>query len=230
VRAAELQVASAGRGGSAYLTAQSQLRQARSSRDTAASRLGYATIAAPRDGVLISRNVEQGAVVQAGKALLVLAPAGEAQIVLQIDERNLGKLVLGQKAIASADAYPNQRFDAVLSYINPGIDLSRAAVEVKLTIPAPPAYLRQDMTVSTDIEIARRTDALVLSVRAVRDALTESPWVLALRDGRARRVAVRIGLQGSTRFEITEGLAEGEVVIPATANAAPGDRARPMPP
>jgi len=46
--------------------------------------------------------------------------------VLQIDERNLGKISLGQKALASADAYPDQRFAAVVSYINPGIDITRA--------------------------------------------------------------------------------------------------------
>ena len=75
--------------------------------------------------------------------------------MLQIDERNLGKLALGQKALASADAYPDQRFAAVVSYINPGVDITRASVEVKLTVADPPDYLRQDMTVSVDIEVAR---------------------------------------------------------------------------
>jgi HlyD family secretion protein len=82
--------------------------------------------------VLITRNVERGAVVVPGNALLVLAPTGKMQLELQIDERNLGKLSLGQKALASADAYPEQRFEAVVSYVNPGVDISRASVEVKL--------------------------------------------------------------------------------------------------
>ncbi len=58
--------------------------------------------------------------VQPGKVLMVLSPSGETQLVLQIDERNLAKLKLGQKALASADAYPAQRFAAELVYINPG--------------------------------------------------------------------------------------------------------------
>ena len=165
--------------------AQTLLNQAHANLETAESRLGYATISAPRDGVLITRNVERGAVVQPGKALLVLAPAGEMQLVLQIDERNLGKISLGQKALASADAYPDQRFAAVVSYINPGIDISRASVEVKLTVADPPDYLRQDMTVSVDIEVAARDNTLVLPTRSVHDVLSGQPWVLGIKDGRA---------------------------------------------
>jgi HlyD family secretion protein len=69
-RAAEFQVYTASPGGSDYVMAQTQLSQARANLDTAESRLGYATIASPRDGVLITRSVERGTVVQAGKALL----------------------------------------------------------------------------------------------------------------------------------------------------------------
>ena len=106
--------------------------------------------------MLIARNVERGTVVQPGKALLVLAPAGDTQLVLQIDENNLGLVALGQKALASADAFPDKTFAAEVTYINPGIDITRASVEVKLTVAEPPDYLRQDMTVSVDIEVARR--------------------------------------------------------------------------
>ena len=60
-------------------------------------------IAAPVDGILIGRSAEPGDVAQPGKELMVLAPAGETQIVVQIDEKNLSQLRLGQKALASAD-------------------------------------------------------------------------------------------------------------------------------
>ena len=228
VRTAELQVFTASPGGSDYVMAQSLLNQARANLDTVSSRLGYATIAAPRDGVLISRNVERGSVVQPGKALLVLAPAGDTQLVLQLDERNLGKVKLGQKALASADAYPDQRFPAVVAYINPGVDISRASVEVKLNVIDPPAYLRQDMTVSVDIEIARREGALALNARSVRDALNSQPWVLGVRQGRAVRTPVKIGLRGGARFEILEGLAEGDIALPATSGIVAGQRVRPI--
>lgn len=227
-RAAEFQVYTASPGGSDYVMAQTQANQARANLDTAESRLGYATIAAPRDGILITRSVERGAVVQPGKTLLVLAPAGDLQLVLQIDERNLGKIALGQKALASADAYPDRRFAATVTYINPGVDISRASVEVKLTVADPPDYLRQDMTVSVDIEVAAKDDALVLPLRSVHDVLSGQPWVLQVRDGRAGKQPVKLGLRGNAHIEITEGLSAGDLAIPQSSGVLTGQRLRPI--
>ena len=228
VRSAELAVFTASPGGSDYTTGQTQRNQAKANLDSAVSRLSYATIVAPRDGVLIARNVEQGAVVQPGTTLMVLAPDGETQLLLAIDERNLGKLAIAQKAVVSADAYADKRFSAVLSYINPSIDIARASVEVKLTVANPPGYLRQDMTVSVDIEVARGENALVLPGRSVHDALSDKPWVMVVRKGRAVRQSVRLGLQGATQTQILEGIADGEPVLPAVSPVLAGDRVRPV--
>ncbi len=228
VNAAQFQVFTASPGGSDQVVAQTQLDQANATLEAARSRLAYATITAPRDGVLISRSVERGTIVQPGRTLLVLAPAGDTQLVVDVDERNLGVIALGQPALASADAYPSQRFAAKVTYINPGVDITRATVQVKLTVPDPPAYLRQDMTVSVDIETARRSGVLVLPRRAVRDLQSGQPWVLAIRDGRAYHQAVKVGLAGNMRLEITEGLKAGDLAIPEGAGIAAGQRVRPV--
>src|SRR4029079_10268914 len=118
--------------GSDYALAEAAFVQAQASAQAARARAGYATIAAPADGTLIARAVEVGDVVQPGKVLMTLSPAGRAQLVVDIDEKNLRLLAIGQKALASADAYPQQRFAAELVYINPGVNAQTGAVEVKL--------------------------------------------------------------------------------------------------
>jgi HlyD family secretion protein len=161
---------------------------------------------------------------------MVLSPAGETQIVLQIDERNLSRLRLGQNALASADAYPNERFAAEVVYINPGVDAQRGTVEVKLTVRKPPAYMRQDMTVSADIEVERRAGALSLPADTVHDLTGPAPWVLAVRHGAVHRQPVKLGLRGEGAVEVTEGLAEGELVVPtAAAKIKAGQRVRAAP-
>jgi HlyD family secretion protein len=165
-----------------------------------------------------------------GTTLLVHAPAGRIQLELQIDERDLGKLKLGQKAFASADAYPERKFPAVVSYINPGVDITRASVEVKLDVVDPPDYLRQDMTVSVDIEDARSDHALILPARDVNEAMTASPWVLSVRNGRVYKQPVTLGLRGQAEVEIANGLDEGAWALPAGSGLAVGQRARPFTP
>ncbi len=150
---------------------------------------------------------------------MLLAPAGETQVVVNIDEKHLGKLAVGQRALVSADAFPGETFAAELFYVNPGIDAVRGAVEVKLRVPTPPAYLRQDMTVSVDIEVGRRSDVLVVSSEALHEAGTGHPWVLMVRGGRARRQPVTVGMRGDTSVEIVAGVSPGDLLIPVTNGA-----------
>ncbi|HYL23086.1 MAG TPA: efflux RND transporter periplasmic adaptor subunit [Burkholderiales bacterium] len=215
VDAAHKQVETARPAGSDTALAVAALAQAHANLDAAKARLAYTTITAPLAGTLIARDVERGDVVQPGKALMVLSPSGATQLVLQIDERNLSRLRLGQHALASADAYPAQRFDAVVAYINPGVDAQRGTVEVKLDVREAPEYLRDDMTVSVDIETERHRDALVLPSSAVRDVAGPSPSVFVVRAGRAVRQAVKLGLRGEGAVEVLEGLREGDVVVAA---------------
>ena len=103
-------------------------------------------------------------------------------------------------------------------------------VEVKLTVPEPPAYLRQDMTVSVDIEVGRRNDTVILPLRDVYDALTGSPWAMIVRDGRAHKQPVRLGLRANAYVEILDGVAAGDLAIPVTAGVRTGQRIRPVMP
>ena len=230
MNAAQFAVYTSSPGGSDYVMAETQVTQAQANLDTSRARLAYATVVSPRAGVLISRNVERGYVVQPGSPLLVLAPDGKTQIELQIDERNLGKLALGQQAFVSADAYPEKRFPAVLSYINPSVDINRASVEVKLDVKDPPSYLRQDMTVSVDIEVARKDDALIVPARSIHDERSGAPWALGVRDGRAYKQQLKIGLRGATQVEVLEGLAEGAWALPTGSGVVSGQRVRPFSP
>ena len=183
-------------------------------------------LTAPAAGVILRRSVEPGDVVPAGRSLLVLLRDGPVELTATPDERNLADLRLGQRARASAEAFPDRRFDAELSYLAPAVDAQRGTVEVRLRVPSPPPYLRPAMTVSVEVEVGRREAALTLPAEAVRDAATASPWVLVPSAGRAARREVRVGLRGEQVVEVTGGLREGDAVIPASAAVTAGQRVR----
>jgi HlyD family secretion protein len=226
---AQKQWDSTGASGSDYAMAQTAVAQAQASAQAAHARAAYATIRAPAAGLLIGRSVEAGDVVQPGKVLMTLSPQGDAQLVLSIDEKNLRLIALGQQALASADAYPQQKFPAEVAYINPGVNPQTGAVEVKLNVVRAPATLRQDMTVSVDIELARRDQALLLPLAVVHDIEGAAPWVLQSAQGIAVKVPVRIGLRSGGWVEVLQGLGEGAAVIAAPPGVAPGARVHPSP-
>lgn len=193
---------------------------------TAKAQLAKSEIRALTAGIVLRRMVEPGDVVSAGRALLEIARDGAIELVAQVDERNLGALALGQRALASADAFANQRFDAQVQFIAPGVDAQTGTVEVRLRVVAPPDYLRQDMTVSVDVEVGRRERTLSIPADALRDPEGDRAVVHVAREGRVVAVPVQVGLRGLGQVEITAGLSAADAVLPGSAQAAPGARVR----
>jgi HlyD family secretion protein len=201
-----------------------QLAQSRAARAAAEAKLDQTRILAPANGIVLDRSVEPGDIVQPAKRLMTIALDGATRLTALIDEKNLGVLSIGQKALAAADAFPGQRFEAVLEYLAPGIDAQRGTVEAKFAVAKPPAFLRSDMTVSIDVAVAQQANALVVPTGAVHDAASNSPWVLVLRDGHAVRQDVKLGARSATEAEIREGLEPSSVVV--MSNVPPDTRVR----
>jgi HlyD family secretion protein len=206
--------------------AASRVAQAEAAVEVATARLARLQITSPVDAVVLARNVEPGSMAQPGRTLLALAAQGNTRIDAAVDEKHLRLLSIGMAAQAVADAFPGQRFEATLGFIAPAVDPQRGTVDVRLDVLKPPAFLKPDMTVSVELLAGSKKDALVLPSGAVRDADRDAPWVLALQDGRAVRVPVRLGLRGIGAVEILEGLNAGDEAIPQTEKALPGDRVR----
>ncbi|WP_421851779.1 efflux RND transporter periplasmic adaptor subunit [Marinomonas sp.] len=229
VSSLQLQMISLQANGSQFALAEASVAQAQAGLEFAQAKLAYTILKAPMAGVLITRNVELGDVVQPGKILMQLSPSGETEMVVQIEEKNLHLLRLNQSALASADAYPEQLFSAQLVYINPGIDADRGSVEVKLRVAEAPDYLRQDMTVSVDIEVANRRDAVLVPSDALHDVNSAAPWVLKLDGNQVHRQAVTLGLRSDGMSEVLTGLNAGDQVVPIGSVAiSNGDRIRPL--
>ncbi|MGK2857930.1 MAG: efflux RND transporter periplasmic adaptor subunit [Thermoanaerobaculia bacterium] len=198
-------------GGDEVRLAKAALDEARAAVDSATARLEKATVRAPADGVVLVRLVAPGAAVQAGEPLFELAFQQPTLLLAQPDEKALPQVRVGQKAKASADAYPREAFDAEVEYVSPSVDLQRGTFDVKLAVPSPPAYLKTDMTLSVEIIVGEKKGALVIPVSAVRDIATE-PWVVTIHTHKARRTPVGLGLRGEEFVEIEKGLEEGDIV------------------
>lgn len=190
-------------------------------------RLAQTRVVASQAGVILGRQVDPGDIVRTGDTLLELAADGETEIVIEPDERNLAWLRAGQTGKASADAYPDQIFNAQITYIAPAVDRQRGSIEVRLRVPDPPATLRPDMTVSVDLTVASKRNALTVPTNAIRDAATAAPWVLVVDGGVAVRRDVVLGIAGEGQSEIASGVSEGAIVVLSTERPLePGQRVR----
>jgi HlyD family secretion protein len=153
--------------------------------------------------------------------------SGPTQLIAQADERFLEQLQVGQRAVVVADAFPGQRFAAQVQSIAPLVDAQRGAVLVKFSLPPPaPAFLREDMTLSLDVETARRDAAWAVPISALRSDPSATPttvWIA--RDGHVEQRVVRLGLRTLDAAEVLEGLTAGDTVL-LGPSPTPGRRVR----
>ena len=191
------------------------------------AQLNKAQVRSKVSGTILTRNVEVGDLVQPGQSLFTIALDGKTEIRVPLDERNLSRLALQQPAVAIADAYPDKPFPVRISFIAPSIDPQRGTVEVRLSVDPVPDFLRQDMTVSVNIETDQRAKALVIPNDALANVKEDSAEVLLLRDGKTQRRVVKLGLRGLSASEVLSGLSAGdEILVDATVSLADGKRVR----
>ncbi len=192
--------------------------------EAARANLAKTRIHAQVDGIVQTREVEPGDLVQPGRILLTIARAGSSEILLPLDEKNLAPIELGQAARIIADAYPDRVLPARVSFIAPSVDTARGTIDVHLDLLEPADFLRQGMTVSVNIETGRREQALVLPNDALRARDGTRAQVLRINDGVVERVSVRLGMLGTALSEVSEGLAVGDLVL--IGDAEEGQRVR----
>jgi HlyD family secretion protein len=213
LRAAGIEARATGIDGAESAAIDAQEADAKAALEAARVRLASYLRYSPVDGVVIKRVVEPGQVVQPGVPLLLIAESGRSRLVIEPDEKNLRVLALGQPALASADAFPERRFPVVVSWIASSVDARRGTVEVHLALAEPQPFLKSDMTVSVEIEVARKADALTLPSEVVRDLATDEPWVMVVDGKHAQRLPVKLGMKGDTVVEVLSGLEPDAVVI-----------------
>jgi HlyD family secretion protein len=176
-------------------------------------------------GVVLTRDVAPGDVVQPGRLLIEIAKDGTTEVLIPVDERNLGVLALGQPARCIADAYPNRVFEAKINFIAPTVDPQRGTVDVRLTVDPTPDFLLQDMTITATIQTNKRDAAITLSNDLIREPQNGKGVVWLVRDGTVTAQTVTLGLRGLSATEITQGIKPGDLVV-LSAKVKLGERVR----
>lgn len=177
------------------------------------AQLAKTKIRAEVSGIILTRNVEPGDLVQPSQTLFTIALDGATEIRVPFDERNLPLLALQQKAAVIADAYPDQPFPAHINFIAPSIDAQRGTVDVRLTVDPVPDFLRQDMTVSVNVETNKRERTLVIPNDALSSISGNKAMVILVRDRKIQRHPITLGLRGLVMSEVVAGLKEGDQVL-----------------
>ncbi len=200
-----------------------RLAEARAQVDQIRPEFGKREVRAPFNGVVLERMIEPGTSVSAATSWFTIAEMSATEIYVETDENNLGKLKVGQPAIAVAPAWPDQPFPAKLTQVGPNVDSERGVVGLRLTSDDLPEFALPNMTIDVNIEVKRTANALALPSSAV--SLRGQPSILVVNKGKLERRRIEI-LGSNPEWVAVAGIDAGTTVLRDARGARDGQRIR----
>lgn len=208
-------------------TTEAQVEQARLSVVEAQEALEKATLTAPFAGVVAAVNVNEGE--YASGVAIELMDTSALELVVPVDEVDIGVLELGQKAIVTLETWPDVAIESEVALIAPGAAANSTLVtyDVHLRLGQTDLPLLVGMTANAQLITAQRTDVLLLPNRAIQVNRQNGTYTVnRLNGATAEAVEVTIGLRDGQNTQITGGLEEGDQVVVGndvpTINFGPG--------
>jgi len=201
-----------------------QVEQARGALRFYETQLDATQIRSPIDGTVLERLVESGEMVTtmfvgergAKSSVVSLADLNDLQVEVDISQTEFARVSLGQPCAVVPDAFPDQRYRAVVAEIAPEANRQKATVQVKVQVKNPDAYLRPEMNARVSFEDPRAGQAGVRHLMAPRSALFQADGksaVMAVENGRAVVKPVTVGEEMGGSVRITSGLSSDETVV-----------------
>jgi RND family efflux transporter MFP subunit len=195
----------------AYDTALSKLNSAEAQLESAGIQLAYTEITAPFDALVVTRNIKLAQYVTPGTTLFRISDFTPLLCRVEVPEKDLSRVRIGQEAHLRVEAYPGQRFSAEVARLRPTVDAATGTFTATLEVDGR-GKLRPGMFASVYLQTDTHNDAIVIPRDAlVLDSLGDTVYVKSGET--AERREVRLGLRSEDSVEVLEGLAEGELLI-----------------
>jgi HlyD family secretion protein len=205
--------------------AQAQVMQDQANLKQLEEQLSYTDIVSPIDGIVLSRDVQMGDAVSsilvlgsAATLVMTLGDTSEVYVKGKVDESDIGKVYLGQRARIKVESFKDKTFDGKVTKISPmGVEKDNVTTfEVRVSIQNPGGELKAEMTANAEIILEEHKNVLQIPEGAIlydkdKKASVEIPNPKG-KDGKDK-VAVNIGISNGAKTEVLSGLKEGDQVV-----------------
>lgn len=173
------------------------------------------TWSAPRDGIVLERNVVEGIRAMPGDVLFRLADILTVWVLADVPEHDLGLVRLAQAVSIRTRSLPGRTFNGRVGLIYPQVNMETRTTRVRIELPNKDGLLLPDMY--ADVEFATGPDKPVLAVpdSALLDTGTRQVVIIDKGEGRFEPREVKVGVRGNGYIEVREGLETGDKVVVA---------------
>jgi HlyD family secretion protein len=205
--------------------AAANVAQAEAAVARAEEQLANATIRAPINATVLTRDVELGSPVSSilnmGSAATLVMTLGDINQVFvrgKVDEVDIGRVRLGQTARITVETFKDKKFVGKVTQISPiGTEKDNVTTfEVKVSIDNPGNELKANMTANAEIVLEEFPNSLIIPEAAISYDAKRTPTVEVLdksdKSGR-RKVSIKTGVGNGTKTQVLEGLKQGDKIV-----------------
>jgi membrane fusion protein, copper/silver efflux system len=168
---------------------------------------------APRDGIVLERNAIEGMRAQPGDVLFRVADTSVVWAMIDVAERELGALAVGQPVVVKARSFPGRQFPGKISVVYPQVNRETRTARVRIELPNPDLALLPDMYVDAEINTGSPEPVLAIPESAVLDTGSRQAVFVDKGEGRFEPREVKLGHRGDGYVEVREGISDGEPVV-----------------
>jgi Cu(I)/Ag(I) efflux system membrane fusion protein len=168
---------------------------------------------APRDGIVLERNAVEGMRAQPGDVLFRVADTSVVWALIDLAERDLGAVSVGQPVVVRARGFAGREFSGKINVIYPQLNRDTRTARIRVELANPDAALRPDMYVDAEIDTGSPQPVLAVPESAVLDTGSRQAVFVDKGQGRFEPRDVKLGHRGGGYVEIRAGIAEGEPVV-----------------
>jgi Cu(I)/Ag(I) efflux system membrane fusion protein len=168
---------------------------------------------APRDGIVLERNAIEGMRAQPGGVLFRIADHSVVWALIDVSERDLGAISIGQPVTVKARSFPGREFLGKVDVIYPEINKETRTARIRVELANPDFVLLHDMYVDAEIDTGSGEPVLSVPESAVLDTGNMQAVLVDKGQGRFEPREVKLGHRGNGYVEVREGVAEGEPVV-----------------
>jgi len=197
-----------------------QVKQMEVALQQAETNLAYSYIRAPFGGYIAERNLDPGASVTGATAststmsrgILTLHEVQVVRTLIEVVEKDIPLVAIGQVAEVRAEAYPDRVFIGKVTRVVQALNRATRTMTVEVDLPNTDHALKGGMFARVEVVVGTHPDAIQIPIDALT-RLEDLQYVYVVRDGKAYQVPVEIGSRTENRIEITKGLTGTEPVI-----------------
>ena len=194
-------------------SAEARLREAQSAQRLAEKRISQSVVRAPIDGEVYQFDLKRGSYLNAGDTVAMIGRLDRVNVKVYVDERDLGRVTKGMPVRITWDALPGREWKGVVNKLPTEVTAlgTRQVGAVECLIENPKRELLPGTNVNVEIRAESVDNALTVPKEALRNEKGQE-GVYVLRGDLIRWQAVKLGLDNTTRTQVTSGLTDGDSV------------------